>query len=143
MVTAQVRHLPTNSRKVQPVLALVRGRSVADALTILEHTPRRSKTAVVKLLQSAQANARHNHNYRPDSLVIKEIFVTNGSRMRRYRLSHRRKHGRRWPVPYQRHTCHLRVVLDGQARAKATKPPATVLAEKTQTGQGGKDGTES
>lgn len=142
MVTAQIRHLPSRHRKVQPVLALVRGRTVADALVILEHTPRRSKTAVVKLLESAKANASANHNYRSDSLVIKEIFVTSGSRMRRYRLSHRRKHGRRWPVPYQRHTCHLRVVLDGEVKAKTTKPPAETMAKKA-ADKGGQDGTKS
>lgn len=143
MVTAQVKHSSGSYRKVQPVIALVRGRTVDDALTILEHTPRRSKEVVVKLLQSAQANAKTNHNLRPDSLVIKEIFVTNGSRMRRYRLSQRQRQGRRWPVPYQRRTCHLRVVLDGQARARTAKQPATVIAEKTAKSQESRNGSES
>ena len=44
-------------RKVGVVAALVRGRTVADALTILEHVPRRSAMPVLKTVKSAQANA--------------------------------------------------------------------------------------
>ena len=145
MVTAQVKHLSGSYRKVQPILSLVRGRTVADALVILDHTPRKARHPVIKLLESAQANARTNHSYRPDSLVIKEIFVTNGSRLRRYRLSQRQQHGRRWRVPYQRRTCHLKIVLDGQRRGKTTKIPAQTMAKKaTQTStKGGKNGSES
>ena len=145
MVTAQVKHLSGSYRKVQPILSLVRGRTVADALVILDHTPRKARHPVIKLLESAQANARTNHSYRPDSLVIKEIFVTNGSRLRRYRLSQRRQHGRRWLVPYQHRTCHLKIVLDGQRREKTTKPPAQTTAKKAaQTStKGGKNGSES
>ncbi len=145
MVIAQVKHLSGSYRKVQPVLSLVRGRTVADALVILDHTPRKARHPVIKLLESAQANARANHNYRPDNLVIREIFVTNGSRLRRYRLSQRQRQGRRWPVPYQRRTCHLRIVLDGQLRSKTTRPPAQTMAKKAvQTAaKGGKDGSES
>ena len=46
-------------RKVGVVAALVRGRTVEDALTILEHTPRRSALPVIKAIQSAKANADH------------------------------------------------------------------------------------
>jgi large subunit ribosomal protein L22 len=67
------------------VAALVRGRSVDDALTILEHTPRRSATAVRKVIASAKANADHNHNYKPATLQITEISVTPGPRLKRYR----------------------------------------------------------
>lgn len=132
MVKAQIRHLPMNYRKVKPVVELVRGRSVADALVILDHTPRRAAAAVAKLLVAARANASHNGGYRPDSLMINEIFVTAGMRLRRYRLAHRRTHGYRRPVPYQRHSCHLQVRLDGQLRRKpAAKPPAPAAAAKT------------
>jgi ribosomal protein L22 len=63
-------------RKVGVVASLVRGRTVADALVILDHTPRRSAVAVKKAVASARANADHNHNLKPDSLRIVEISVT-------------------------------------------------------------------
>jgi len=111
-------------RKVGVVASLVRGRSVADALVILEHTPRRSAMAVQKAIASASANASHNHNYKADSLRIVEISVTPGPRLKRYRPA---AHGR--ALPFQRRTSHIRVVVDGEQRA-AKKP---VKAEKEET----------
>jgi large subunit ribosomal protein L22 len=114
-----VRHSP---RKVAVVAALVRGRSVEDALTILEHTPRRTAIAVSKVIASAKANADHNHNYKPATLQITEISVTAGPRLKRYRPA---AHGR--ALPFQRKTSHIRVVVDGELRA--TKKPAAEKAE--------------
>ncbi|MBX6333948.1 50S ribosomal protein L22 [Candidatus Saccharibacteria bacterium] len=104
-------------RKVSVVAALVRGRTVADALTILEHTPRRAALPVLKTIKSAAANAEHNHNYKPNTLYITEISVTPGPRYKRYRPA---AHGR--ALPYQHKTSHIRVVVDGEVRApKQTK----------------------
>jgi len=117
-------------RKVAVVAALVRGRSVADALTILEHTPRRSATAVKKAVMSAQANADHNHGYKPATLQITEISVTPGPRLKRYRPA---AHGR--ALPFQRKTSHIRVVVDGEKREvkkPATKAKAEAKAAKTE-----------
>jgi large subunit ribosomal protein L22 len=105
-------------RKVGVVAALVRGRSVEDAITILEHTPRRAAVAVKKTVRSAQANAEHNHNLKPNSLIISEISVTPGPRLKRFRAAAR---GR--ALKYQHKTSHIRVVVDGEIRA-AKKPAA-------------------
>jgi large subunit ribosomal protein L22 len=109
-------------RKVQVVAALVRGRTVTDAITILEHTPRRSALAVKKTIRSAQANAEHNHNYKPNTLTISEISVTPGPRFKRFRAAAR---GR--ALKYQHKTSHIRVVVDGEIRV--AKKPATVKTE--------------
>jgi|SRR5579883_1324424 len=108
-------------RKVSVVAQLVRGRTVNDALTILEHTPRRSAVAVKKVVASARANADRNHNLKPDTLRITEISVTPGPRLKRMRPA---AHGR--GLPFQRKTAHIRVVVDGEARApkKAAQPEA-------------------
>ena len=111
-----VSHSP---RKVGIVAQLVRGRSVADALTILDNTPRRSAEAVRKVIASARANADHNHNLKPDTLVITEISVTPGPRLKRFRPA---AHGR--ALPFQRKTSHIRVVIDGEVRV--AKKPAKV-----------------
>ena len=105
-----VSHSP---RKVSEVASLVRNRSVADALTILSHTPRRSATAVSKTIASAKANAEHNFNLKPDTLQISEITVTAGPRIKRYRPA---AHGR--ALPFQRKTSHIRVTVTGQERQK-------------------------
>ena len=55
-VRAFIKGIDLTPRKVKIVADLVRGRSVADAVVILEHTPRRSALAVKKAIQSAAAN---------------------------------------------------------------------------------------
>ena len=111
-------------RKVSVVAALVRGRSVEDALTILDYTPRRSAVAVKKAIASARANAEHNHNYKPDTLHIVEISVTPGPRLKRYKPA---AHGR--ALPFQKKTSHIRVVVDGEQRA--IKKPAKAADKET------------
>lgn len=115
-VTAVAKGVRMSPRKVGIVAQLVRGRTVADAITILEHTPRRSAMPVKKAIESARANADHNHNYKPDTLQIVSISVTPGPRFKRYRPA---AHGR--ALPFQRKTSHIRVVVDGQIR-EAKKP---------------------
>lgn len=118
-VKAVAKGVRISPRKVGVVAALVRGRSVEDALTILEHTPRRSATAVSKVIASAKANADHNHDYKPATLVITEISVTAGPRTKRFRPIARGRAN-----PYQKKTSHIRVVVDGEKR-EAKKPTAT------------------
>ena len=110
-------------RKVGVVASLVRGRSVSDALVILEHTPRRSAEAVSSVIKSAKANAEHNHNYKPDSLIISEISVTPGPRLKRFRAA-----ARGGALRFQRKTSHIFVTLDGEIR-QAKKPAAKAKPE--------------
>ena len=116
-VKAIAKGVRISPRKVGVVAALVRGRTVADALTILEHTPRRAAVPVRKAIQSAKANADHNHNVKPDTLKITAITVTPGPRLKRYRPA---AHGR--ALPFMRRTSHITVIVDGDVRvAKAAK----------------------
>jgi large subunit ribosomal protein L22 len=119
-VKAIAKGVRLSPRKVAVVAALVRNRSVEDALTILDHTPRRSAIAVRKVINSARANAEHNHNYKPGTLQIIEIGVTPGPRIKRFRPAAR---GR--ALPYQKKSSHIRVVVDGELRQpKAAVKPA-------------------
>jgi large subunit ribosomal protein L22 len=116
-------------RKVAVVAALVRGRSVEDALTILDFTPRRGALPVKEAVKSAAANAEHNHSYKPGSLQIIEISVMPGPRLKRW-IPAARGRARR----FQRKTSHIRVVVDGEKRVikKASErktEPAQALKE--------------
>jgi large subunit ribosomal protein L22 len=117
-VKAIAKGVRMSPRKVGVVAALIRGRTVADALVILQHVPRRSALPVLKTVQSAAANADHNHNLKPDTLTITEISVTPGPRVKRFRPA---AHGR--ALPFQRRTSHIRVIVDGEMRVakKAAK----------------------
>lgn len=123
-VQAIARNVLTSPRKAGVVAALVRGRTVEEALVILEHTPRRSAKVVKEVIKSVRANAEHDHNLKPDSLRITRISVTAGPRYRRYRPAAR---GR--ARPYQRKTSHIHVEVDGDIRT--VKKPAATTAEET------------
>jgi large subunit ribosomal protein L22 len=123
-VKAIAKGVRMSPRKVGVVASLVRGRSVEDALVILSHTPRRAALPVVKVIESARANAENNHNVKADGLQIIEISVTAGPRLKRYRPA---SHGR--ALPFQRKTSHIRVIVEGQERA-AKKPVAEKAAAK-------------
>lgn len=120
-----VRHSP---RKVAVVAALVRGRSVADALTILSHTPRRASDPVYKVIASAKANAEHNHNLKPDTLQIVEISVTAGQRIKRFRPA---AHGR--ALPFQRKMSNIRVIVTGEERRKKNAETTSKADVETKT----------
>jgi large subunit ribosomal protein L22 len=130
-VQAIAKGVRISPRKVSVVAALVRGRSVDDALTILQHTPRHSATAVRKTIISARANADHNHGYKPATLQITEISVTPGPRLKRYRpVSRGMAH------PFQRKTAHIRVVVDGdkrEAKKPVSQPAAKTAAKEPKT----------
>lgn len=116
-VQAIAKGVRMSPRKVGVVAALVRGRSVEDALVILDHTPRRSADPVYKVVASAKANAEHNHNLKPNTLQIVEISVSPGPRLKRFRPAAR---GR--ALPFLRRSSHIRVVVSGEERvAKSTK----------------------
>lgn len=72
-------------RKVQLVIDLIRGKAVGEAIAILRHTPKAASPVVEKLLNSAIANAEHNHSLDPNKLVISEIYVNQGPTMKRFR----------------------------------------------------------
>lgn len=124
-VKAVAKGVKISPRKVAVVASLVRGRTVEDALIILDHTPRASAIAVAKAIKSAAANAEHNHDYKPKGLVISEISVTPGPRLKRYRPAAR---GR--ALSFERKSAHIRVVVDGEKR-EAKKPVKAVAKTET------------
>jgi len=123
-VKALAKGVSISPRKVSEVAALVRNRSVVDALTILDHTPRRASKAVYKVIASARANAENNHGLKPDTLHIVEIAVTAGPRIKRFRPA---AHGR--ALPFQRKTTHIRVLVDGEKRQVKKKAETAKTAE--------------
>ncbi len=123
-VKAIAKGVDQTPRKVGIVAALVRNRTVADALVILEHVPRRAATPVKKVIESAQANAVNNHGLDSKSLVITTINVTTGPRMRRYKPASR---GR--ALPFEKKSSHILVEVSGTEKPKK-KPVAKMADEK-------------
>ena len=126
-VRAYAKGVDQTPRKVSLVAALVRGRTVADALVILEHVPKRAALPVKKAIDSAKANAINNHGLDAKSLVITTLSVTTGTRLRRFKPASR---GR--ALPFQKKTSNILVEVTGTEKPKkapAKKPETKAKAE--------------
>ena len=128
-VRAYAKGVDLAPRKVSIVASMVRNRTVADALVILDHVPRRAALPVKKVIASAQANATNNHGLDGKSLVISTLSVTTGARMKRFKPASR---GR--ALPFQKKTSNILVEVTGVEKPKkkpaAAKPAANVKEEK-------------
>ncbi|MEW9670166.1 50S ribosomal protein L22 [Ammoniphilus sp. CFH 90114] len=102
-IARQVRIAP---RKVRLVVDLIRGKQVGEALAILAHTPKAASPVVEKVLKSAIANAEHNLELDPNSLVISKVFVDEGATLKRFRP---RAMGRASRI--NKRTSHITVVV--------------------------------
>src|ERR1700754_1840238 len=88
-VRAVAKGVDQTPRKVSLVAALVRNRTVADALVILEHVPKRASLPVKKAIESAKANAVNNHGLDGKTLNISILSVTAGTRLKRFKPASR------------------------------------------------------
>lgn len=111
--------IDSQPRKVNVVASLVRDRYVADAVVILENTPRRAAKAVRKAIESATANLLNNSGVSidPKTIRIARISVTAGTRLRRYMPASR---GR--ALPFEKITSNIFVEVAGEEKVKKTKP---------------------
>ena len=82
---ATVRHLRMNSKKVNQLTGLIRGKSLQDALAIVEYSSNAAAQPIKKLLDSAAANAVNNNGLNPERLYVAEINATEGPTMKRIR----------------------------------------------------------
>jgi large subunit ribosomal protein L22 len=82
---AIVRYVRISSRKVNIVIDLIRGKSVAEAFAILKHTPKSASVVLEKLLKSAVANAENNYDMDVEKLYISEAYATQGPTLKRFR----------------------------------------------------------
>ena len=83
-VKATAKTVRVTPRKARLVLDNIRGKSVEEALAILQFTPNQAATAIAKVVKSAAANAEHNNNMNPDDLYIKACYADEGLVMKRY-----------------------------------------------------------
>ena len=128
IVRAYAKGVDQTPRKLGEVVSLVRGRSVADALVILEHTPRRAAKVVSKAIKSAQHNALNNDGIDDKTLRIDTITVTAGPRLKRYRAG---AMGR--AKPYQKKSSHVMVVVGGEKKIKAAPAKPAAKTDKKET----------
>ncbi|WP_248929026.1 50S ribosomal protein L22 [Paenibacillus hamazuiensis] len=82
---AIARYVRIAPRKAQLVVDLIRGKQVGEAIAILRHTPKAASPVIEKVLNSAIANAEHNHNLNPENLVVSQAYANQGPTLKRFR----------------------------------------------------------
>jgi len=106
LVRAQAKYVRTSARKARLVCDHIRGKSVDEARAILQFAPRTVARDWSKLLESAVANAEHNHELVGDDLRIKDAHADEGPTLKRYRP---RAMGRATRI--RKRTTHLSITL--------------------------------
>jgi large subunit ribosomal protein L22 len=109
---AIARHVRVSPRKARLVVDTIRGKSAADAATILKFTPKGAAEVVAKVLDSAVANAEHNLKIKPDTLFVSEAFVDEGPTIKRIRP---RAMGRAFRI--RKRSSHITVVVKQREEA--------------------------
>jgi ribosomal protein L22 len=105
-VRAQAKYVRTSARKARLVCDHIRGKDVAQARAILAFTPRAAAKDWAKLLESAVANAEHNHELVGEDLKVAAVYADEGPTLKRYRP---RAMGRATRI--RKRTSHLTITL--------------------------------
>jgi ribosomal protein L22 len=106
VVRAKARYVRVSPRKARLVADQIRGLPVDEARTLLAFSSRGAARDLLRLLDSAAANAEANHELVADDLRIDAISVDEGPTLKRYRA---RARGRATPI--HKRTSHLSVAL--------------------------------
>ena len=108
-VKAVAKYTGLPAKKVRPLVNMVRGKKVDEALNLLKFTPTPKAKVVAKLVKSAAANAENNYQMDPADLKIVSIFADDAPSMRRYRA---RSRGRASPI--RKRSSHITVIVAEQ-----------------------------
>ncbi len=103
---ATLRYARISPRKVKIVIDLIRNKSVAEAIGIINNTPKAASEYLIKLLNSAIANATNNHNMNAEKLYVAEAFANPGPILKRIMP---RAQGRAFRI--RKRTSHITLVL--------------------------------
>ncbi|MGI6702204.1 MAG: 50S ribosomal protein L22 [Christensenellales bacterium] len=104
---AIARYIRISPFKVRIVLDTIRGRKYAEALAILKSTNKSASEPIIKVLNSAAANAEHNMNLSRNDLFVAEAYADPGPTLKRFQP---RAHGRAYSI--LKRTSHITVILD-------------------------------
>lgn len=122
---AQLNDLRISPRKVRLVANLIRGKSIMEATNELLANKKHAARPILKLINSAVANATHNHMAENDTLIVETIFVNEGATMKRWMP---RAMGRATPI--KKRTSHVTVIVSGETKEAKIE---TAPKEKTET----------
>ncbi len=104
---ASAKHIRISSSKLSIVMDTVRGKKLNEAVAILENTPNSAAAYILKVINSAAANAENNKSLSKDDLFVAEIYACQGPSLKRLNIRARGRVDR-----ILKRTSHITVVLD-------------------------------
>lgn len=103
---AIARHIRIAPRKIRVVIDLIRGKNIGEAYAILKYTPKVGAEVLLKVLQSAIANAENNNDMNSDKLYVAAAYVDQGPTLKRI---HPRSRGQAFKI--LKRSSHVTVVV--------------------------------
>jgi large subunit ribosomal protein L22 len=131
---AQARFVRVTPQKARRVVDLIRGKRAYEAVAVLQFAPQAAGEPVLKVVQSAIANARvkadrASEQFDERTLVVQAAFVDEGPTMKRFRP---RAQGRAYRI--NKRTSHITVVVaPSEAGTKAAAAPARTDRQQSST----------
>lgn len=122
-VTVKLRFVRHSARKLQPMVRVIAGRNLQDAINTTSVMPQDSAFMVHKALKMAEAAAGQKE-FDASKLVVEQIFATSGPRIRRQRPNARGRAN-----AYQKHLAHITVIV-GEGKPKKVIKKASDKTEK-------------
>ncbi len=117
IIKAKANYIRISPRKVRLVADMIRGKRLGEAKDVLRFTIKKSALPILKLLNSAESNAKNNFEISPDNFYISKITVDEGPKYKRWMP---RSRGQASPI--QKKTSHITVVLEPlEGKIKKTK----------------------
>ncbi|ATZ16164.1 large subunit ribosomal protein L22 [Entomoplasma freundtii] len=108
---AQLSMIRISPRKVRLVVDTIRNKPVSQAVSILNNLDKAASEPVLKLLNSAIANAVNNNGMEADRLYIKTAYVNEGPTLKRFRP---RAQGRAFEI--LKRTSHITIVVSDEMK---------------------------
>ncbi len=107
--SARLKGASISAQKARLVADQVRGLSVESATNILQFSDKKVAPMILKLLESAVANAEHNSGLDVDDLFVSSIFVDEGATLKRLRPRAKGRANQRL-----KRSCHINITLSEQ-----------------------------
>jgi len=123
-VTAKINYLRIAPRKVRLVADLIRGKSIKKSRSLLDFSLKKGAIPLRKLLNDSVTNAKNNFQLDEETLVLSEIKVDEGPKLKRWRA---RSRGRAAEI--QKKSCHVTLILEGKKKKGVEEPALTKISE--------------
>jgi large subunit ribosomal protein L22 len=104
---AKASHVGVTPMKARRVIDLIRDMPAQQALSVLKFAPQAASEQVAKVLASAIANAEHNFQLDPESLIVSRAYVDEGPTLKRFRP---RAQGRAYRI--RKRTSHITIEVE-------------------------------